>query len=250
MVRLAIGVFIGLICAATPLQLVEASGAAKERVLHSFGKGDDGAGPDAALTNVGGVLYSTTGRGGNLGYGTLFEINPQGGQYGEAYSFCSQGAGNCTDGAGPYANALTYDSRVNTMYGTAYGGGLHNGGVIYSAFPESVIYSFCSRTGCSDGYIPYAGLLQVNDILYGTTELGGTNGDGVVFAYNLTTRTQRVVYSFCSKKNCADGRSSYSSLVRVDGMLYGTTFYGGNACYDRAGCGVLRDRSANEHRGS
>ncbi|HEX4158175.1 MAG TPA: hypothetical protein VHY79_06845 [Rhizomicrobium sp.] len=47
---------------------------------------------------------------------------------------------------------------------------------------EKVLYSFCSLTNCTDGATPFANLIAVNGVLYGTTYTGGTNGDGAVFA--------------------------------------------------------------------
>jgi hypothetical protein len=64
---------------------------------------------------------------------------------------------------------------------------------VYSINPktgaERVIYSFCSQTGCADGAIPQAGLLDVNGTLYGVTYEGGSGtcnsqygGCGTVFS--------------------------------------------------------------------
>jgi uncharacterized repeat protein (TIGR03803 family) len=48
-----------------------------EKLLHSFGKGNDGAYPFASLIlDKAGNLYGTTPNGGNHGYGTVFEITP------------------------------------------------------------------------------------------------------------------------------------------------------------------------------
>jgi uncharacterized repeat protein (TIGR03803 family) len=71
-------------------------------------------------------------------------------------------------------------------------------------------------------------------MLYGTTQLGGMNnsacdpqGCGTVFAFNLKTGKETVLYSFCSQQNCADGQKPGAALIDVKGMLYGTTQYGG-----------------------
>src|ERR1022692_3251121 len=51
----------------------------------------------------------------------------------------------------------------------------------------TTLYTFCSQSGCTDGELPVAGLVQAtNGDLYGTTFYGGTfyggaNGGGTVF---------------------------------------------------------------------
>jgi uncharacterized repeat protein (TIGR03803 family) len=47
-----------------------------ERVLHSFGAGNDGKFPQAALLNVNGTLYGTTESGGSTNSGTIFALSP------------------------------------------------------------------------------------------------------------------------------------------------------------------------------
>ena len=47
----------------------------KEKVLHSFGYGSDGATPQAGLIDVNGTLYGTTSAGGANGNGTVFALS-------------------------------------------------------------------------------------------------------------------------------------------------------------------------------
>jgi uncharacterized repeat protein (TIGR03803 family) len=46
----------------------------KERVLHLFAGGDDGANPYAGMVDIGGALIGTTGNGGSYGEGVVFKI--------------------------------------------------------------------------------------------------------------------------------------------------------------------------------
>ena len=147
------------------------------------------------------------------------------------YSFCSQP--NCADGASPQASLIDVSG---TLYGTTGGGGSSgcNGegcGTVFSLDPatgtETVVYSFCSKGNCADGATPYAGLLDMNGMLYGTTVYGGVNNNGTLFSIDPGNGTETVLYSFCSKGNCADGANPYASLIEMNGTLYGTTHYGG-----------------------
>jgi uncharacterized repeat protein (TIGR03803 family) len=97
----------------------------------------------------------------------------------------------------------------------------------------TTLYSFCSKTNCTDGAYPTASLLLlINGNFLGTTLAGGANGFGSVFeitpAGKLTT-----LYSFCSVSGCIDGISPETALIQgTDGNFYGTTVHGG-----RYGCG-------------
>jgi uncharacterized repeat protein (TIGR03803 family) len=84
------------------------------------------------------------------------------------------------------------------FYGTTYVGGANNNanqcqnlgcGSIFEITPSgalTTLYSFCSQTGCRDGYFPIAGLMQAtNGNLYGTTIAGGLYGDGIVFSLGV-----------------------------------------------------------------
>jgi len=92
---------------------------------------------------------------------------------------------------------------------------------------ETVLHSFCGPKNCTDGRYPYAGLVDVNGTLYGTTSAGGVNGSGTVFSVDPGTGAETVLYSFCSETNCADGASPWTSLLEANGTLYGTTSAGG-----------------------
>jgi uncharacterized repeat protein (TIGR03803 family) len=66
--------------------------------------------------------------------------------------------------------------------------------------------------------------------LYGTTENGGKNGQGVVFKLipNADHWMEHVLKNFCAKANCTDGQEPIGELIMdVNGSLYGTTGFGG-----------------------
>jgi len=187
----------------------------------------DGASPIAGLVQAGGNFYGTTQLGGANGAGTIFEITPAG-QLTTLYSFCSQSG--CTDGAYPWAGLI--QGANGNLYGTTQQGGTIGAGTIFEITPAgqlTTLYSFCSQSGCADGAVPYAGLVQAtNGNLYGTTLDGGVNGDaGTVFEITLTGQLT-TLHSFCAQSGCADGRLPYAGLIQAsDGNLYGTTLIGG-----------------------
>ena len=97
-----------------------------EKVLHSFGKGSDGAMPAAGLIDVNGTIYGTTFYGGTQNGGTVFSITTSGTEK-VLHNF-----GKGKDGTEPAA-ALT---NVNgTLYGTTYVGGAHGDGTVFSLKP-------------------------------------------------------------------------------------------------------------------
>ncbi|MFY9720734.1 MAG: choice-of-anchor tandem repeat GloVer-containing protein [Candidatus Cybelea sp.] len=89
------------------------------------------------------------------------------------------------------------------------------------------LYSFgtTSLGTVFDGQEPKAGLIDVNGTLYGTTSAGGTYDDGTVFSMS-TTGAEKVLYSF-QGTGTKDGANPSASLLAVNGLLYGTTEYGG-----------------------
>jgi uncharacterized repeat protein (TIGR03803 family) len=94
----------------------------------------------------------------------------------------------------------------------------------------SVLYDFGNRSG--DPLSPVAGLTQGEDgALYGTSEFGGASAVGGGTVFKITPAGEmRVLYSFCSQSNCADGQYPIGGLtLRPDGHFLGTTAGGGNS---------------------
>ena len=223
-----VGLLAGAVGCALALQSALTATAQTEKILHSFGSGTDGQTPYAHLIDVNGTLYGTTYYGGTNGDGTVFSFDLATHAETTLYSFC--GRQYCADGANPNASLIDVNGM---LYGTTYNGGVNDYGTVFALNPstgaETVLYSFCSQQNCTDGENPEVSLIEMKDKLYGTTPHGGTNGYGTVFAIDPTTGTETVLYSFCSAKNCADGYDPGSSLIHVNGILYGTTEAGGTA---------------------
>ena len=146
------------------------------------------------------------------------------------YSF----GATATDGTAP-EGGLIRDSAGN-LYGTTVRGGAGsvNAGAIFkldTTGEESVLYSFCSATNCTDGVNPRGLVQDAAGNLYGTTVSGGV-GDGVVFKLAPPAQadenwTQTVLYSFGA--NNTDGSMPLAGLIQdAAGNLYGTTAGGGS----------------------
>src|ERR1039457_3861221 len=193
----------------------------------------DGDAPYAGLVQAAnGDLYGTTyGSGANGDFGTVFKITPAG-TLTTLYSFCSQSG--CTDGA-HLAGGLVQAANGD-LYGTTVLGGANDAGTVFKITPGgtlTTLYSFCSRSGCTDGAYPVAGVVQAaNGDLYGTTPSGGAQlGRGTIFKIT-PGGTLTTLYDFCSQggTSCTDGAGPQAGLVQAaNGNFYGTTESGGRA---------------------
>jgi len=205
--------------ASRPLSLLTGSvpALAQETVLHSFAGASDGANPRAALTNVNGVLYGTTSVGGTYQFGgTVFQIAASGAES-VLYRFKGGSDGNYLPAGLTNVNGV--------LYGVTGGGGdANDDGTVFkitTSGVKTVLYRFA---GGSDGSEPAAALIDVNGVLYGTTNSGGdANGDGTVFKIT-TSGAETVLYRFGGG---SDGSLPYAGLTAINGMLYGTTDRGG-----------------------
>ncbi|MBV9992924.1 MAG: hypothetical protein JOZ72_16730 [Alphaproteobacteria bacterium] len=164
------------------------------------------------------------------------------------HSFCS--LTGCIDGKAP-TGSLFMDEAHN-IYGTAETGGAHGGGTVYELANNSdtgvyrfrTLYNFCNVVNCTDGSNPVRNKLIMDEAgqIYGTTQNGGTAGNGTVFMLvpnaGHTRYTQRVIHSFCEQfSGCEDGAQPVGGLTykgaatgaAYDGVspLFGVTTLGG-----------------------
>jgi uncharacterized repeat protein (TIGR03803 family) len=232
----------------------------RETVLYRFcslPNCSDGILPQAGLiVDEEGALYGTTAG------GTVFKLTPAvNGQtaWTETTLYTFQGGG---DGTTPVAGLIA--DRKGSLYGTTSTGGGGNCGVgcgtVFkltpprlgqTAWTETVIYRFCARSNCSDGFGPVGGLIADEEgALYGTNGGGGTgnwpNGYGTIFKLTpprtgQTAWTETTLYTF---QGGGDGAAPVGLLFKKEGALYGTTSEGGggNACpqvYQAVGCGTV-----------
>jgi len=215
-------------------------GSGSERVLYRFRGGVDGANPQGALLVRGSTLFGTTAGGGSSncagGCGTVFRVAVDGKSETPLYRF----AGG-TDGASPLAGLLAVGKA---LYGTTEYGGRRTRlcsqgcGTVFSVDPgsgaERIIHAFA---GAADGSLPAAGLTEVAGTLYGTTRYGGARsafcatGCGTVFAIDVASGQERIVYRFRYGPNSSDGANPAARLLAANDTLYGTTYAGGSASH-------------------
>jgi uncharacterized repeat protein (TIGR03803 family) len=195
--------------------------------LYSFKGTSDGANPYGALVQAGnGNLYGTTYNGGANNDGTVFEINCSG-------SLTTLHSFNGTDGVNPQGDLVVGFSNGNLYGTTKAGGNSSSSGTLFEITPSgslTTLYTFCSKTNCTDGADPQVPLAQDPwGNIYGTTTYSGANSGGTVF--QLTPwGALHTVYHFCAKGGtaCTDGAYPLAGpTLANDGNLYGTTYGGG-----------------------
>lgn len=195
-------------------------------VDYNFRNMPDGAEPAGALLPLGGDFYGTSLGGGTTGNGTAFRLYRSGGIYRDAVLYSFTGGG---DGSSP-SSGLVADS-TGAMYGVAQAGGPVSHGAVFKltpsgkgAYQETTIDSFELP---HDGSTPNGVTLVSSGTLFGTTQGGGSNGDGIVFqlAPVGSTYTETILYNFTGGD---DGKKPDAPVIAdAAGDLYGTTYGGG-----------------------
>ena len=198
-----------------------------EKVIYSFAGGADGSYPNGPLTfDTAGNLYGTTVLGGAHNQGTIFELSPiGGGGWTESVILaCSLASGERPTGG------VVFDSAGN-LYTTASTGGSSDAGTVLrlklvsGVWHAGVIHTFL---GSADGSEPLSGLTFQYPRLYGTTQTGGSIGNGTAFV--LVPRsggawTKHVLHNFGA---FADGLyPSNPVTLNAAGDVFGVTGSGG-----------------------
>jgi len=192
-----------------------------ETLLFQFGyyDGDHPFYGDVVFDRAGN-LYGSLPIGGAYLNGAVYKLTPGNGAWTESLIYSFSGP----DGSAPYGGPV-FDAAGN-LYGTTSAGGTSGLGTVYrlqpagAAWTETVLHSFQG----SDGMTAGSGvLLDSAGDLYGTTQAGGTVGDGT--AFELTTLGQgnwslRTLFPFQG----TGLQGSYRTLAMdSNGNLYGTS---------------------------
>jgi uncharacterized repeat protein (TIGR03803 family) len=185
--------------------------------LHSF-DGTDGQIPMAPLMQaMDGNFYGTTFSGGSNGSGTIFKVS-------------SSGAFNVLFNFGQvpgYPVGPLIQGSDGNFYGTTEGASSNSsGGVVFQITPSGALTVLHTFTGGSDGSNPVGGLVLATDgNFYGTNDLGGANGWGVLFRVSSTG-----IFATLHDFDSGMGASPQVTLLQhTNGLLYGDTAVGGSA---------------------
>lgn len=198
-----------------------------ENVLYSFPDTGNGAGSAARLTLRNGKLYGTT-SGGGSGYGTVFELSPNGsGNWSETTLYAFSGG---ADGSDPDCSYVIFDSAGN-LYGTTVFGGKYGHGVVFELSPsaggwkESVLHSFSGRYSS----YPANGLVMDSaGNLYGTTDNccsgAGEDGAGVFeLVKSAGGWTEKMLFTYPSAGSAGLAINSSGDLFGFAYIKSGTT---------------------------
>jgi uncharacterized repeat protein (TIGR03803 family) len=200
--------------------------------LHIF-NGSDGGWPFAGLILSSDTLYGTAQYGGSSGNGTVFAVHTDGTGFTNLHNFTALDPTHAyysnSDGANTEAGLIL---SGNTLYGTARYGGSSGGGTVFALHTDGAgftnLHSFTALSSPtphtnSDGATPYAGLITnlSGNTLYGTAFVGGSSGNGTVFAIHTDGTGFTNLHSFTG----IDGESPQAGLILTRNTLYGTTIY-------------------------
>ncbi len=197
------------------------------QMLHAFtfSSATDGSNTYAPLLWGGnGFFYGTTQSGGANFFGTIYQIKPDGTGFSLLHSFTGAEGGSFT------APTLGRDGR---LYGVSFQGGANLAGLLWGIntdgtgfAPVHVFGAKDSQNNNLDGSGPYGALATGPDgTLYGTTESGGINKFGTVFAVHPDGSQFTTLASFGT--NSGDPNDPVGSLELIGNVIYGTTSYGG-----------------------
>ena len=151
--------------------------------------------------------------------GVLFEYNPVNGIYTKRFDFRYAPTGST-------AFSDLMKATDGMIYGTAYDGGDLFAGTIYRIDPDDQtfenVYNF---DYFNNGGSPMGGLIQAtNGMLYGMAN-GGTNFDGVIYAFDPVSLSLTVLQHFDELNSGKDPRGNL--LQASNGKMYGMTMKGG-----------------------
>lgn len=188
-------------------------------VLHNFAAPPFtlGARPFAGVVQSGNKLIGTTQLGGSAGGGTLYEYDLISGTHAVLYNMGG------VDGQTPLSAIVEVDGKY---YGTTSVGGDFGQGVLYEYDPVGLAYQVIANFSSSNGTVPIGRPMDGQDgKLYGMCSNGGTNGEGILYSYDLVGGGGLVVEQQLAANNLGAGWGGLTLLN--SGLAVGMTKEGG-----------------------
>ncbi|HEX3798730.1 MAG TPA: choice-of-anchor tandem repeat GloVer-containing protein [Verrucomicrobiae bacterium] len=190
------------------------------QVIHRYpADGSEGYFPSAGLVfGTDGNLYGET-TGYSTNQGTFYKIDTNGTTLTVLHTL------NGNEGTSPMGNMI--QGADGAFYATAFSGGDGGNGTVVklAGTNASVIHQFASDTG-GDGSNPYAAVLFDGTEIYGSTQSGGSVGNGVIFKIKSNGMGYAILHDFTG--DSSDGQISAPMIKGTDGYLYGTLPNGGS----------------------
>lgn len=159
--------------------------------------------------------------GGIAGSGGIFAIDSDGSNY-----FNHKAIGNHMY----YCYAALMEGSDCMMYGSSYSGGIYDEGTVFRMEKDGSGFEILHHFDGTDGANLYyqSQLLEASDgWIYGVANAGGTDDAGVIFKLQKDGTGFVVIHEF-EEDVTTNGDEPYAALQELpDGMLYGTTYYGG-----------------------
>ena len=212
-------------------------------VLHSFGPlttlflnetNADGGWPIGKMVfGADDALYGVASQGGPGGSGTIFRLKTDGNDFTILHSFeAKREIYHNRGGASPLGLTL---GPKGLLFGVAELGGAGRG-LIFTLTQNGknfhVIHSFDSvdqsGNANSGGAVPAAAVIfGPDDVLYGTANIGGRDGNGVIYKMDADGRRFAVLHDFRRKTKNNGVYPEGSLTLGADNLLYGSTRQGG-----------------------
>ena len=207
---------------------IETSGSAYA-VLQKFDGGERSpatAHSPPQISPDGQTLYGMSAGGGKHDHGTLYEMRIDGTGFRILHHF------DRSKGKEPHGTVV-FDGATTLLGMTRLGGTLSDGsegaGVIFRydlmTGEYRVLHVFAKNASDNGDTNDHGFLSPAGGYYYGTTELGGKNGLGVLFRLRADGSDFSIVHSFGA---AGDGKKPFGSLIQVGEWLYSTTTRGGD----------------------
>jgi uncharacterized repeat protein (TIGR03803 family) len=151
-----------------------------ETILHNFQNGSDGSVPYGGLIfDKAGNLYGAATQGGTAGGGTVYQLVPSGSTYTFNVLYTVPGWGI----SGTYRN-LYMDASGN-IYGTTHCDGTNSAGSVFELSPATGgawnVNTLHNFDGSDGQYVFSSMVFDQQGNIYGTTQVGGADGYGVIW---------------------------------------------------------------------